>query len=34
MPRHLPLKRRKVIVIRKYRCREGVPEFTSKGMND
>ncbi|MPC24073.1 hypothetical protein E2C01_017144 [Portunus trituberculatus] len=25
MPRHLPLKRRKVVGSRKYRCREGVP---------
>ncbi|MPC72450.1 hypothetical protein E2C01_066756 [Portunus trituberculatus] len=30
MPRYLPLKRRQVVGIRKYRCKEGVPEFTSE----
>ncbi|MPC91619.1 hypothetical protein E2C01_086668 [Portunus trituberculatus] len=30
MPRYLPLKRRQVVGSRKYRCREGVPEFISE----
>ncbi|MPC84548.1 hypothetical protein E2C01_079288 [Portunus trituberculatus] len=30
MPRYLPLKRRQIVGSREYRCREGVPEFTSE----